>query len=105
MLLVTMNADFASRCGYNRRESTMFLSVYTTGDHRGDGGNGFTGGTEKRRRTEPPGHERTRAYERCDTTGGLSAWHDWAVVRLVGVQSTPTAAKSLRSSPCLRSSC
>ena len=30
MLLVTTNADFASRCGYNRRESTMFFPVYTT---------------------------------------------------------------------------
>ena len=91
MLLVTMNADFASRCGYNRRESTMFLSVYTT--EEGTEVTEETGSQEERRNGDARSFLATKEHELTN-----------AVTPLVGFQ-LDMIEQSLRSSPCLRSSC
>ena len=83
MLLVTMNADFASRCGYNRRESTMFLSVYTT--EEGTEVTEETGSQEERRNGDARSFLATKEHELTN-----------AVTPLVGFQPDMMSSRSVR---------
>ena len=85
-----MNADFASRCGYNRRESTMFCQSTRRGITEGTE---ETGSQEERRNGDARSFLATKEHELTN-----------AVTSLVGFQ-LDMIEQSLRSSPWLSSSC